>query len=94
MYITQETYTPTLKSRSNATRAHKTQKWLKNGPIWVRRPLDKCTGGETGPKNRSPPGPETARSQKMPKTAKIQKFAPPPFSGYNPLVGLYFSHLL
>ena len=32
-------YTPTLKSKSNATRAHRTQTLFKAGPLLVRRPL-------------------------------------------------------
>ena len=75
-------YTPTLKSRSNATRAHKTQKWLKNGPIWVRRPLDKCTGGETGPRKRFPLVPRPSEAKKDPKQPKF-KTLPPITNGSN-----------
>ena len=66
------TYTPTLKSRSNATRGHKTQTWLKNGPIWVRRPLVKCTGGETGPRKRFPLVPRPSEAKKGPKRLKFK----------------------
>ena len=69
-------YTPTLKSRSNATRAHKTQKWLKNGPIWVRRPLVKCTGGETGPRKRFPLVPRPSEAKKGPKLPKFKNLPP------------------
>ena len=71
-FIQQSNGTFQLKSRSNATRAHKTPKWLKNGPIWVRRPPDKCTGGETGPRKRFPLVPRPSEAKKTPKTAKIQ----------------------
>ena len=60
-------FAPLLKSRSGAAlksdlllraiylkEGTKTQRWPPNGPIWVCRPLDKCSGGETGPKKRSP----------------------------------------
>ena len=71
---------------SNAARAHKTQKWLNNGPIWVRRPPDKCTGGETGPKKRFPlvPGPaEAKKGSKLPKFNNFENVCPPPLGLLN-----------
>ena len=49
--------------------------------------------GETGPRNRFPllPGRNSAKKgPKLPKFKKKKTYT----SGYNPLVGLYFSHLL
>ena len=59
-------YTPLLKSilgatpnpiylqgRSTLKSVAKTLNIIQNGLIWVCRPLDKCTGGETDPKKRS-----------------------------------------
>ena len=40
------------------------QTQLPNGPIWVPRPLDKCTGGEKGLKNRSPLLPRPKNAEK------------------------------
>ena len=42
----------------------------------VRRPLDKCTGGETGPRKRFPLVPRPSEAKKRPKTAKIQNLPP------------------
>ena len=72
----QKHYTPTLKSRSNATRAHKTQKWLKHGPIWVRRPPGNCTGGETGPRKRFPLVPKPSEAKQGPKLPKFKNLPP------------------
>ena len=43
-----------FKGRSTFKEGPETQKWPPNGPIWVPRPPDKCTGGETGPRKRFP----------------------------------------
>ena len=40
--------------RSTFKEGSQTHKWPPDGPIWVPRPPDKCTGGETGPRNRFP----------------------------------------
>ena len=47
--------------------------WAKwTGQIFrVRRPLDKCTGGDMVPKWRFPPGPEASRHQKRVRIWKI-----------------------
>ena len=50
--------------------------WPKNDPIWVRRPLDKCTGGETGPKKRSPLVPRPSEAKKGPKLPKFKNLHP------------------
>ena len=75
-------YTPGLKSKSNAARAHKTRRWLKHGPICVRRPLVKCTGGETGPRKRFPLVPRPSEAKKGPKLPKF-KNSPPITNGSN-----------
>ena len=53
--------------------------WPKNGPIWVPRPPDRCTGGETGPRNRSPLLPRPCGTKKRPISAKIQNLTPDQF---------------
>ena len=73
---------PLLKSRSplkvDRMRHGSTQprKSSKNGPIWVRRPPDKCTGGETGPRKRFPLVPRPSEAKKGPKRQKSQNLPP------------------
>ena len=43
---------------------------VKFGPIWVPRPLDRCTGGEKGPRNRFPLLPRRKNAKKGPKLLK------------------------
>ena len=70
------TYTTTLKSRSNATRAHKSpnmaHKWSDLGPPTSGQ----VHWGETGPRKRSPLVPRPAEAKKRPQTGR-QFFYPP-----------------
>ena len=42
--------------------------------LWVPRPRDKCTGGETGPRKRFPLLPGQNSAKKGPKQLKFKKF--------------------
>ena len=72
-----------LRSGSDLVAAHdllsrrvQNQNMAQNGPIWVRRPLEKCTGGETGPKKRSPLVPRPSEAKKDPKQPKFKNLHP------------------
>ena len=54
----------------------KTQKWPPNAPIWVPWPPDKCTGGETRPRNRFPLVPGPADAKKDPTLPKFRHLPP------------------
>ena len=61
-----------FKGRSTFKEAAKTNFWHSNGPIWVPRPPDKCTGGDTGPRKRFPLVPRPCGAKKGPKLPKFK----------------------
>merc|ERR1712015_97194 len=65
-----------FKGRSTFKEAAKTHVWPYNGPIWVPRPPDKCTGGETGPRKRFPLVPRPCGAKKGPKLLNFKNSPP------------------